>query len=47
MKKKRFNHSSEKKAYRIKRISAPQRRETENRKEVLWLWGLWGSHFAA
>lgn len=47
MTKKVLNHAKKdgKKVYRVKsRVEAAKR---DNKKQVTWLWGLWGSHFAA
>lgn len=47
MTKKVLNHAKKdgKKVYRVKsRVEAAKR---DNKKQVTWLWALWGSHFAA
>lgn len=47
MKRKAFSRTDEKKLYRARRVSAAEKKGAESKKRVTWLWGLWGSHFAA
>lgn len=47
MKRTTFSCADGKKLYRARRVSAAKKKETESKKQVTWLWALWGSHFAA